>query len=86
MLTLGDEKAILFYAALFPVFVDALTSLDIGVIGTITLIGAGSVKVAYAIAARAVATASEGSLFGRPIRVAAGTFMIGTGSYLIVKG
>jgi threonine/homoserine/homoserine lactone efflux protein len=87
-LTLGDVKAILFYAALFPVSVDvsALTTFDIGVIGTITLIGVGGVKVAYAVAAHAIANASQGFRFRRPIRMAAGTLMIGTGSYLIAKG
>ena len=87
-LTLGDVKAILFYAALFPVFVDisALTAFDVSVIGAITLTGVGGVKLAYAVAARAIATASEGFPFRRPVRVAAGSLMIGTGGYLIVKG
>ena len=87
-LTLGDVKAILFYAALFPVFVDvsALTSFDIAAIGAITIIGVGGVKAAYAVAARSVANASRGFPFRRPIRIAAGTMMIGTGGYLIAKG
>lgn len=87
-LTLGDVKAILFYAALFPVFVDvsALTSFDIAAIGAITVIGVGGVKAAYAVAARSVANASRGFPFRRPIRIAAGTMMIGTGGYLIAKG
>jgi threonine/homoserine/homoserine lactone efflux protein len=87
-LTLGDVKAILFYAALFPVFVDVtvLSTFDIGVIGAITLIGVGGVKLAYAVAARAIANASQGFPFRRPMRMAAGTLMIGTGGYLIAKG
>lgn len=87
-LTLGDVKAILFYAALFPVFVDvsALTRFDIAVIGAITLIGVGGVKLAYAVAARAITTASQGFPCRRPVRMAAGTLMIGTGGYLIAKG
>lgn len=87
-LTLGDVKAILFYAALFPILIDVtvLSAFDIGVIGAITLIGVGGVKLAYAAAARALVTASHGFPLGRPIRVAAGTLMIGTGSYLIAKG
>jgi threonine/homoserine/homoserine lactone efflux protein len=88
VLTLGDVKAILFYAALFPVFVDvsALTTFDVGVIGTITLIGVGGVKVVYALAARAIARASQGFPLRRPIRMAAGTLLIGAGGYLIAKG
>ena len=41
---------------------------------------------AYAVAARSVANASRGFPFRRPIRIAAGTMMIGTGGYLIAKG
>jgi threonine/homoserine/homoserine lactone efflux protein len=87
-LTLGDVKAILFYAALFPVFVDvsALTSFDVAVIGMITLVSVGGVKVAYAIAARAIANASQGFPLKKPVRMAAGTLMIGTGGYLLAKG
>ncbi len=87
-LTLGDVKAILFYAALFPVLIDVtvLSPFDIGVIGAITLIGVGGVKLAHAVAARAIVTASHGFPFRRPIRMAAGTLMIGTGGYLIAKG
>lgn len=87
-LTLGDVKAILFYAALFPAFVDvsALKSFDIGVIATVTLIGVGGVKFAYAVAARAIAEASQEYPFRRPARIVAGSLMVGTGGYLIVKG
>jgi hypothetical protein len=53
---------------------------------TITLIGVGGVKLAYAVAARAVANASQGLPFRRPVRMATATLMIGTGGYLIAKG
>ena len=86
-LTLGDVKAILFYAALFPVFVDvpALTTFEVATIAAITLISVGGVKVAYAFAARTIVAASEGFLLRRHIRTAAGVVMIGTGGYLIAK-
>lgn len=88
ILTLGDVKAILFYAALFPVFVDvsAMTAFDAGVIGTITVVAVGSVKVAYAITARAIAAASKGLPFAKPVRVTVGSLMIGAGGYLLAKG
>lgn len=87
-LTLGDVKAILFYAALFPAFVDipSLTAFDLTVIGVITLVSVGGVKLAYAVAARAIATASLGFPYRRPVRIAAGSVMVGTGGYLILKG
>jgi len=87
-LTLGDLKAILFYAALFPAFVDisSLAAFDAGVIAVITLVAVGGVKIAYAVAAHAIVAASEGLPFRGPIRVAAGALMIGAGGYLIVKG
>lgn len=87
-LTLGDVKAILFYAALFPAFVNvsALTGFDIVVVGTITLIGVGGVKVAYAIVARTAIKAAQEFPFNRFVGMAAGTLMIGTGGYLIAKG
>lgn len=87
-LTLGDVKAILFYASLFPLFVEvsAITLLDIALIAAITLVSVGGVKLAYALAARSIAAASRGLPMKRPVRVAAGAMMIGTGGYLIVKG
>lgn len=87
-LTLGDVKAILFYAALFPAFVDvpALKSSDIVAIATITLIGVGGVKVAYAVMAHTIVRASQKFPVEKPVRMAAGTFMIGTAGYLIAKG
>lgn len=87
-LTLGDVKAILFYAALFPVFVDvpALTALEVAMIGAITVMSVGGVKVAYAVAARTIVAASKGLRFRSALRSAAGALMIGTGGYLIAKG
>lgn len=87
-LTLGDVKAIVFYAALFPVFVDISTlgAVDILMIAAITVIGVGGVKIAYAVAARAIATATQGFPLRRPARISGGALMIGIGGYLIAKG
>lgn len=57
LLTLGDLKAILFYASLFPAFVDvpALTVVDMAVIACLTVVTVGGVKLGYAwLASRAV--------------------------------
>lgn len=88
ILTLGDVKAIFFYAALFPVFVDvsALTAFDASLIAAITVVAVGGVKVAYAMAARAVVSASKDLPFKRPVRVTTGALMIGAGGYLLAKG
>lgn len=88
ILTLGDVKAVFFYAALFPVFVDvsALTAFDASLIAAITVVAVGGVKVAYAVAARAVVSASKDLPFKRPVRVTTGALMIGAGGYLLAKG
>ncbi|HEJ1143822.1 TPA: LysE family translocator [Pseudomonas aeruginosa] len=88
ILTLGDVKAVFFYAALFPVFVDvsALTAFDASLIAAITVVAVGGVKVAYVVAARAVVSASKDLPFKRPVRVTTGALMIGAGGYLLAKG
>lgn len=88
ILTLGDVKAVVFYAALFPVFVDVsvLTTFDASLIAAITVVAVGGVKVVYAVAARAVVSASRDLPFKRPVRVTMGTLMIGAGGYLLAKG
>lgn len=50
LLTLGDQKAILFYLGFFPAFVDLslLTSADVLVILLITLVAVGGTKLVYA--------------------------------------
>ena len=89
VLTLGDVKAILFYASLFPTFVDiaSLSSADILAIVIITVAAVGGVKIAYAFAAHRIVE----RLRTRPnqsrelIRPAAGGLLVGAGTYLIAK-
>ena len=87
LLTLGDIKAIIFYASFLPAFVD-LTSLDasdIAVIAGITVVAVGGVKLGYAIAASRLARVLISHESQRRTEVAAGSLMIGTGAYLLVK-
>jgi len=86
-LTLGDVKAILFYASLFPTFVDvsALGTPDIVLILVVTTLAVGSVKIVYALAAKTIVTASRGFAYERQVRMTAGGLMMGAGGYLIVK-
>jgi len=53
LITLGDQKAVLFYLAFFPAFFDVttLSAFDITLIICITIIAVGGVKLFYAWAA-----------------------------------
>lgn len=88
VLTLGDVKAILFYAALFPVLVDvsALTVFDTGAIAVMTVVAVTAVKAAYALVARRLVAASSGLPIAAPAKTAAGCLMVGGGGYLLLKG
>lgn len=99
VLTLGDMKAIFFYASLFPVFVDltAIGTSDIAIIIALTVVAVGGVKLAYAFLAGrfagrfAAKFAGQGVPTGngfnaaRAIKITTGGFMIGAGSYLVMK-
>jgi len=87
LLTLGDVKAILFYASLFPTFVDMahLTVLDIVVIFVVTALTVGGVKLIYAFAARSIISRLHTQRSHRHARTLAGSLMIGTGTYIIAK-
>lgn len=86
-LTLGDVKAIFFYASLFPAFVDLATidMLDVSLIALITVIAVGGVKLGYACLARVLVSSVTHSGAERVTRTAAGALMVGAGSYLIAK-
>ncbi len=86
LLTLGDIKAIAFYASLMPAFVDlkALNSSEILAIMIVTACGVGGVKLAYALLAnKIVMCAPAAGLGGMPRRLAGGIMLI-AGGYLIV--
>jgi threonine/homoserine/homoserine lactone efflux protein len=86
-LTLGDIKAIVFYASLLPVFVDlsATQAPEIAVIGLITIFSVGGVKAGYAIFANKVAVYAKKTSMESAVSQLAGGLMIGAGGYLIVK-
>ncbi len=86
-LTLGDIKAIFFYVSLFPAFIDlaAIKYLDLLIIILVTITTVGGVKITYAIIAKKVVDMTQGMKFQRGAKKVAGGFMIGAGSYLIVK-
>jgi threonine/homoserine/homoserine lactone efflux protein len=86
-LTLGDIKAIYFYVSLFPVFIElsALQATDIMFIVFVTVASVGGVKILYALSATKVASLARSLKFENAARKTAGGFMVGAGSYLIVK-
>jgi threonine/homoserine/homoserine lactone efflux protein len=86
-LTLGDIKAILFYASLFPAFVDMtrLRASGILLILLITVLTVGGVKLGYAFSARFLMRRIHGGMRGRWVRKGAGGLMIGSGAYLIAR-
>lgn len=86
VLTLGDVKAIFFYASLFPLFVNLVSfqTIDILVILSLVLFSLGSVKILYAYSAsKIVSFISDKS--NRLARKTVGGFMLAAGGYLIVK-
>jgi len=87
LLTLGDIKAIVFYASLLPVFVDLSTiqAPSTAVIGLITLFSVGGVKFIYAVYANKIAAYAKKTNMEASARKVAGGLMVGVGGYLIVK-
>ena len=87
ILTLGDIKAIIFYASLFPVFINlsALQVSDVLVIISVMVVSLGSVKILYAFSAAKVVSYARNNKFDNVARKTAGGFMLGAGGYLIVK-
>ena len=86
-ITLGDQKAILFYLVFFPAFVDlsTLSHLDAGIIILIAIIAVGGVKLAYAFMADRARLLLKRSDAIKRINMAAGTIMIAVGIFLLAK-
>lgn len=86
LLTLGDQKAILFYLGFFPAFIDlaAMTPTDVLAVVIIAAAAVGSVKLAYAgVASRAGAL--TGPRLGRTLNRAAGGVLLAVGAYVILR-
>ncbi len=87
LLTLGDVKAILFYASLFPTFVNMadLSAAAIVTIVLVTILTVGSVKLIYAFTARRIVARLRTQRTQKYAQLAAGSLMVGAGTYLIAK-
>lgn len=87
LVTLGDAKAILFYASLFPVFVNlaAIDGGDLVVIFSVTVLAVGGAKLFYAWSASRLSRRLRNARVEKGARLAAGGLMLGAGTYLVVK-
>lgn len=87
LLTLGDVKAIFFYASLLPTFLDlqALTAFEIYIISAITIVSVGGVKAAYAVCGQRLAQTAKGFSRERELKIASGGLMVTAGTYLVFK-
>ena len=87
LVTLGDVKAIFFYASLFPSLVEPSQSQpkDLFAIALTVLISVGGAKILYAFLAKHLTTFADGTKFAKPAKLIAGSLMAGTGIYLIIK-
>lgn len=86
LITLGDQKAILFYLGFFPAFLDlaALSAADVTIVALIAIVAVGGVKLLYAGAA-ARAGAVLGSRAGMSANMAAAVVMIAVGVLVIAR-
>lgn len=87
LLTLGDIKAIFFYASLLPAVVNpaSLSTLDVMLVSGITIIAVGGVKVAYAYGAGKAMRLANGLTFERKLKMASGGVLAGAGVYMLLR-
>jgi len=87
LITLGDQKAILFYLGFFPAFIHltTFTIADTGIILLITLIGVGTPKLVYAFMANKASRMLKDARATHALNILAGAVMIGVGLYLFFK-
>ena len=84
-ITLGDQKAIVFYMGFFPAFINlsSVSNTDIGIIIAITIVGVGGVKLAYAFASSQAVTLFQNTVLKTILNRFAGSAMLVSGGYLI---
>lgn len=86
LITLGDQKAILFYLGFLPVFINlsTLTLVDIIIISAITIVAVGGIKLVYVYVA-VKAGHAFGSSFNRAMNAVAAVVMLLAGVWVIVR-
>lgn len=88
LITLGDQKAILFYLGFFPAFVDlaALTPAATAAIVAVAALAVGAPKLVYAYLAGRAGAAAGGGRVARTLNRVAAVALCGVGAWLLVKG
>lgn len=86
LITLGDQKAILFYFSFFPAVTDlsVLSPVDTGIIVVLATFAISAAKLAYAFLADRASQALKGDKVSRVINSVAGCVIMGVGVYLIL--
>jgi len=86
-ITLGDQKAILFYLGFFPAFLDlsSVSLADTSIIILIATLAVGGAKLVYAYMADRASLLLSSSTATKIINIVAGTVMVGVGVLLAVK-
>ena len=87
LITLGDQKAILFYLGFFPAFIDLslMTPTYTLIIIIIAIIGVGGAKLVYAYLADRASLLFKNTRAVRGINMLAGSVMIAVGVVLLLK-
>jgi len=87
LITLGDQKAILFYLGFFPAFIDLslMTPTDTLIVIIIAIIGVGGAKLVYAWLADRASLLFKNTQAVRGINMLAGGVMIAVGMFLLAK-
>ncbi len=86
-ITLGDQKAILFYFGFFPAFIDlsTISYFDTSLIIVMVVVAIVSVKLGYAFMADRASLLFKNSKAIKRINIAAGAVMIGVGVFVMVR-
>lgn len=86
LITLGDQKATLFYLGFFPAFLDIsqISFQDTLIIILITIVAVGGVKIGYALMAHKVRLLFKPKI-RKGINLAAGCVMVAVGVFLVIK-
>ncbi|MBD2326271.1 LysE family translocator [Alkalinema sp. FACHB-956] len=90
-ITLGDQKAVLFYLGFFPAFLDLpkISPLDTAIVITIAILAVGGVKVTYAYMADRTRRLMKHPWINHPfsqfLNTIAGIVMIVVGLFLILR-
>jgi len=87
LITLGDQKAILFYLGFFPAFIElsTITPADTLIIILIAIVGVGGAKLVYAYLADRAAVVFKDSRALRAINRLAASIMIAVAIALLLK-